>query len=101
MNRQEIADRLRALRRSLEAPFAKAQTAGDQAEMDRLMATAGEIDDRKPLDDFMVDARAAFRAERLTTFDEDLKQLFMQMCAAPAPWPFQVPWPAPASLPLE
>lgn len=45
MNRQEIADRLRALRRSLEAPFAKAQAAGDQAEMDRLMAIAGEIDD--------------------------------------------------------
>ncbi len=45
MDRQEIADRLRALRRSLEAPFAAAQAAGDQAEMDRLTGIAGEIDD--------------------------------------------------------
>ena len=41
----EAEERLEALRRSLEAPFRRAQAAGDTAEMDRLEGIAGEIDD--------------------------------------------------------
>lgn len=44
MDRNEIRDQLKALRRSLEAPFRKAKDAGNQAEMDRLQGIALEID---------------------------------------------------------
>jgi len=45
MDRNQIADRLRAQRRALEAPFLTAQAANDQAEMDRLTGISKEIDD--------------------------------------------------------
>ncbi|WP_324751446.1 peptidoglycan-binding protein [Roseovarius sp. Pro17] len=45
MGYEQYEQELLVLRRSLEAPFAKAQAAGDSAEMQRLEDIAGEIDD--------------------------------------------------------
>lgn len=44
MDMDQIREKLRRMRLALEAPYAKAKSVGDQAEMDRLVAIAAEID---------------------------------------------------------
>lgn len=45
MDRDQMRDQLKAMRRSLEAPFAAAKAIGDGDEMQRLEGIAGDIDD--------------------------------------------------------
>jgi lysozyme family protein len=79
--RQEIKVELERLRARLVEPFQEAKARDDTAEMERLQALAGEIDDA--LDDLAI-LQLAMLAKRLEGFREKIEKLKGKALA----WPF-------------